>query len=360
MDRTRAFRPSEIFFTNEMRAISELVMDFIFSFVIAIVGVISNMLVIVVFAKQGFSESVNISMTTIALWDFAKCLGGAMQRMAGPIKLLSKADAESWTNISVVIFNYLICFSSYVTSALAAYVAVERCLCVSIPFKVKWLLTPKVTLIVCIGISVVVFGSFVVIYGIYDIYWLYNPTYNTTTAFYRYNDFFYEHRGPLFEYYNLSGIIWPTVSFVVIVVSTSIIVSKLREGSKFRASNADVVGKSDSGSQLSSRDRQVVKMLVVIIGVYVFNLSPRIALYMAKYFIYEFYFLREYHNLFVFVCYFLWVFDLLNGAINFFIFYKMSTSFRDTFLRLICLRKPQADSNKPVNKQSVTHTTSGV
>ncbi|BFZ18804.1 hypothetical protein BsWGS_21843 [Bradybaena similaris] len=177
-------------------------------------------------------------MTAIAIWDFIKCLGCALQRLSGPISLWDPADAESWSNISVVAFVYLICFSTYVSIVLAAYVAIERCLCVSIPFKVKWLLTPRSSFIICSIISLVVFGWFSVIFGIYDIIWVYSFHYNRTIAIYIYNDFCRQYKQPLFLFYNLSGVILPVVCFVVIVASTVIIIYHLRKSSHFRKGSA--------------------------------------------------------------------------------------------------------------------------
>ena len=282
-------------------------------------------------------------MTTIAIWDLIKSIAGVMERFSGILSVWNPAAAFSWSKISVVAFNYLICFSSYVTSVMAAYVAVERCLCVSIPLKVKWLLTPRVTLTACLLISLVVFGAFAVMFGIYDIVWEWSAEFNATVAVYRRNEFYLKHDEPLFAYYNLSGILWPLAAFVVIVVATVIIVYKLRQGSKFRARQAQVTSPALTGGlqmedkaqkqqqQLSNRDRQVVKMLLVIIIIYIVSLSPRISLYMAKHIIYDFYFLRRYHDLFKFVLYWLWLSDLVNGAVNFFVFYSMSSSFRATF-----------------------------
>ncbi|CAG5118248.1 unnamed protein product [Candidula unifasciata] len=329
--------------STEARKISEIILDFVLSFTISNIGIVANVLVIMVFIKQGFKESVNISMTTIAVWDLAKCLAASLQRMAGPMATWSEADAESWTNISVVAFSHLICYSTYVTSVLAAYVAVERCLCVCIPFKVKWLITPKVALSISLTISVVIFGLFVVMSGIYDIVWVYSDVYNQTIAVYLKNDFYYANEYPLFEYYNLSGILWPLASFVVIIFCTLIIVHKLKESTKFRSGHAEAKGQSTI--QLSTRDKQVVKMLLVIVGVYVFSLFPRIAHYIAKYIIHEFYFLRLYHNFFVCVTYFLYIFDLVNGAVNFFIFFAMSTSFRATFYKMFKRRKQTNNNN---------------
>lgn len=232
------FIPVEIFVSNEQRRVAEIVIDFTVNFVLAYLGLATNTIVVMVFARQGFKDSVAVSMTVIAFWDFLKCLGAAAQRMSGPVSLASPVFAQSWTNISVVVFNYIISFSTYVSSVLAGYVAVERCLCVSIPFKVKWLITPKVTLCLCVTISVVVFGCFMVIFFVYDILWIYSEKYNATLAVYVYNDFFYANAGPLFQYYNLCGICWPTTSLVVIVVSTVIIAYHLKKSTHFRSMTA--------------------------------------------------------------------------------------------------------------------------
>ncbi|KAK0043898.1 neuropeptide receptor 15 [Biomphalaria pfeifferi] len=339
------FVPLEIFVTSEQRRIAEIVLDLTIAFIIAYIGVVTNAIVIAVFVKQGLKDSVAVSMTVIAVWDFFKCIGGAAQRMPGPISLVSQVAAKSWNNISVVVFSYFISFSTYVASVLAAYVAVERCLCVSMPFKVKELITPKVALFFCLLISFVVFGCFMVMFFVYDIDFVYSDVYNATLAIYFNNDFFYRNSGPLFKYYNLSGIIWPTSSLGIVAGSTAIIAYHLKKSSHFRSrascvkNNDNYRPKNSRGGHLSTRDRQVVKMLLVVIGVNVLTFSPRIIHYMVKYFIYEFYFLRAYHNLFLCITYILAVFDLTNAAFNVFIFYQMSTAFRKTFWEIFSCGK---------------------
>ncbi|GFR60775.1 chemosensory receptor B [Elysia marginata] len=331
------------FLDSKKRKIAEIVMDYVLIFGISVIGVITNTLVILVYTKQGFRESVAVSMTTISLWDLVKCIAGIMNTFSGILSLIDPVAAQSWQNITTAVFNYLISFSTYVTSTLAAYVAVERCLCVTIPLKVKWLLTPRVTLFSCVIISVGVFGCFAIVFGVYDIVWEWDASLNATVALYRKSDFYIRHEGPLFAYYNLSGTLWPIASFVVILIATIIIVVKLKEGSKFRFNNpgmvmsADQSGKKGQQAQTNQRrDRQVVKMLLVIIIIYIACLAPRIAHYLAKYFIYDFYFLRRQHHLFEFCVYIVIGSDAVNGAVNFFVFYRMSSSFRTTFRAMLC------------------------
>ncbi|CAG5136283.1 unnamed protein product [Candidula unifasciata] len=229
------FVPEDIYVTSWTRKVVEICVDLTLGFLISLVGVVTNILVIAVFAKQKFKDSVAVSMTTIAVWDFIKCFGCALQRLSGPISLYDSAVAESWANISVVALSYLTCFVTYVSIVLAAYVAVERCLCVSIPFKVKWFITPRSSFIICFIISLVVFGWFSVMYGIYDILWVYSHNYNKTIAIYVYSDFIHQHAQPVFLFYNLSGIILPVVCFLVIVASTFVIIYHLRKSSNFRS-----------------------------------------------------------------------------------------------------------------------------
>ncbi|RUS91456.1 hypothetical protein EGW08_000780 [Elysia chlorotica] len=345
------------FLDAQKRKILEILLDYVIIFSIFATGIVTNILVILVYAKQGFKESVAVSMTTISVWDFLKCVSGIMNSFSGILSLFDPVAATSWLNISTVIFNYLICFSSYVTSVMAAYVAVERCLCVSVPLKVKWMLTPKVTLMACLTISVVVFGAFAVMFGIYDIIWVHDYTINATIAIAIKNEFYYKHDGPLFVYYNLSGILWPLAAFVVILVATIIIIYKLKKGSKFRMGqssistqhkDASAQNKTDEQQKqrqnLLKRDRQVVKMLLVIIIIYIACLAPRIAHYLAKYVIYDFYFLRRHHHLFEFVNYGIMLADSSNGAVNFFVFYRMSSSFRATFRSMACRKEQNAET----------------
>ncbi|RUS71105.1 hypothetical protein EGW08_021138 [Elysia chlorotica] len=271
------------FMDEQKRKMAEIVMDYVIIFSISVIGIVTNSLVILVYAKLGFKESVAVSMTTISVWDLIKCIAGVLNNFAGILFLCDPVAATSWLNISSAIFNLLICFSSYVTSVMAAYVAVERCLCVSVPLKVKWMLTPKVTLIACLTISVVVFGAFAVMFGIYDIIWVHDDTLNATVAIYKKSKFSVQNEGPLFAYYNLSGIVWPLAAFIVILVSTIIIIVKLRQGSKFRAGQSGSSSQNEGHSSQNKgqtqqqrqqqnflrRDRQVVKMLLVIIIIYI-------------------------------------------------------------------------------------------
>ncbi|XP_012940294.1 uncharacterized protein LOC101855351 [Aplysia californica] len=337
------FVAAAVFVSNEASYYIEVTLDLVLVTILAFVGIGTNIIDIVVFGRQGFRDSVNISLSAIATMDLIKCVTGAAARMNGILGLFSTALAVTWKNICTPTLLYLQIFVGYVSYVMAAYVAVERCLCVSMPFKVKSLITPKLTFCMMVMITVVVMGSFSVVFFIYRIDWVYSDKYGQTIAIYGYSDFYDRHNFGVMWYYNLIGVINPILSFTVMVVCTVIIFYHLRKASKFRQQSqqgGQESGKGGSGDQgMSSRDRQVIKMLLVVIIIYIINFVPRISMYVAKLFVKEYYFLKRYHNIFMLSTYTLFVIDFLNASMNLFIYLTMSSNFRATFFSLFIARK---------------------
>ncbi|XP_005112751.1 uncharacterized protein LOC101860068 [Aplysia californica] len=310
----------------------ETYVDLWLCMVIALLGVVTNSLTLAVFIKQGLRDSVNISMATVAFWDLTKCIGAVINRMYGPISWFSPAFGQSWHHMTLPSLGYLPIFAGYVSYALAAYIAFERCLCVMIPLKVKFLLGPKVTLAAVLIISIAVFGAYAIVFFLYKIVWIYNPVYNTTIAEYTFNDFYKQHGRMIMAYYKAIAIILPLFSFVIVVICSVLTVHGLRRSSTFRTSAQNVKdAQTDSKSKLSGKDKQIAKMLMAIIIVYIVNLFPRIIFGIAQLAEPEYYVLGRYHNLFMSTANCIFVLDFINASINLFIFYRMSSNFRATF-----------------------------
>ncbi|XP_013093533.2 uncharacterized protein LOC106077310 [Biomphalaria glabrata] len=302
---------------------------------LAILGICSNFLNIVVFSAQGFQDSVNISLTAMAIWDLLKCIVGLAIRVYGPLGWISPAYKKTWKNISTPTLNYVQVFANYVTYVMAAYVAFERCLCVTLPFRVKLIFTPALTLTIMVLISISVIVSFGVIFFIYDLKLAFDPTYNSSVVEYSYNTFYQDNGASVIDYFNLIGIVNPIFSFLVIVVCTAMIFYRMHKMSKFRSQSVR------KQNDMSSRERQIMKMLLVVIIVYILALLPRFALYAGKMVEPEFYYLRAYHNLFNVCAYVVMTVDFINASVHLFIYLKMSTNFRRNFYNLFQWRRRQ-------------------
>lgn len=321
--------------SNQVYIYVETVVDLWVILVMSVLGVVTNILNIVVFSKQGFKDGVNISLASISAWDLIKCLGSVAHRLYGPVLLAQPALGTSWRNTTFPIMTYLPLFSGYVAYALATYVGVERCLSVVLPLKVRSLFTPKFTLIMDALISFVSFGLYSVMFFIYDVTYSYCSVYNTTIAIYVYSSFYYINGKHIMIYYKIIGLCFPVLCFSALCVSSAITINNLKrhtaslyriQDSSFHASDSV---RSTRG--ISLRERRVARMLVVVIIIYMVNIFPRIPVYIAALIQPEFYILKLYNNLFMTIIYVIYILDFCNASSSFFIFLKMSTNFRRTF-----------------------------
>ncbi|KAH9488266.1 hypothetical protein Btru_048758 [Bulinus truncatus] len=299
---------------------------------LCIAGLVTNYFNMAVFSEQGFKDGVNISMVTITVWDFVKCLTALVNRLHGPIGLFSAAAATTWRNMTFPATAYTPIFSGYVTFCLTTYVSVERCLCVSRPFTFR----SAFTLVAMVVISGTVFGTYAVMLFVYDVVFIYNPAFNATIAVYAYNSFYHQNYQIILPYYRLTGIALPATSFVVLCFSSACTVYYLRKSSQSLSVVQDDSKSSQSSSVVSAisrRERQVVMMLLCVIFTTIANLFPRVLFYVAQLVEPELFLLRKYHNLFSVVAVCLFALDILRASVNFVLFFRMSSQFKQTFRR---------------------------
>ncbi|CAL1546608.1 unnamed protein product [Lymnaea stagnalis] len=329
-------------------------------------GVVTNSINIIVFCRLGFKDTVNITMTAISAWDLVKVLCGMVHRFFGPISWVSPALGKSWENITFTKLTYIHVISGNVSAVIAGYVAVERCLCVSLPFTVKTLLTPKLTLALSAILSVVVFFSYFCILLIFDIRWVYSSAFAAEIAVYVYNSFYWTHGQLFFKAYTWFHFIYPFLSLLAMVSSTLIIAYHLAKASRFKKTalrvfhtetpsktgppRSDITAEAHSRQRqifpdwvstrvrgqvsMTSKEKKVVKMLLVVIAVFIANQGPRFIHVFAMILVPEYYPLKSYHNLIMCVMCFVSFLDFLNASVSLFIFLPMSSNFRTAFLQI--------------------------
>lgn len=337
----------------------DLVLGIWINSALAYLGIANNIVTIIVFTKMGFQETINISMTTIACWDLVRCFSLAVYLLYGPIMLVSVPFGVSWKNVTVVILTYLTSLSGKASGLLAAHVAIERCLCVSMPFDVKSLITRKSVTITCVAISVFVSGSYLVVYAMYDFYSDVDLEINATTIKFRYSLLAVQFPA-LVEYIYVISLMYLMAMLIITCICTVIIVYHLKKASDFRAGirknysrdeTAEIptsIGKKKSksstskhgvstGRHLSPRDSQVVKMLITVIVVFNICTLPYIAYYITLSLVPEFLVGKAYNNL-------LWVslsivtfFNLINSSTNIYIFNSMSSEFHRILMQMLSL-----------------------
>lgn len=356
------FPPSEAMFSNEFTETFQLVVGFGLMLVLCIFGILSNTVVIIVFYKQGYKETINISLTAIAVWDLVNCGLGIAYRTVYIVRAFApQAFSITYATFIEVVFelpHYFVFNASYV---LAAYVAVERCLCVSMPFKVKSLLTPKVvTCIVVVLSTISVLTKIVLIPIAQKIKWLHHPRVNRTVAVLTSGLVTLDNR-PFMVYFRMTGIGFSSFSMLIQTVCFLVILYHLRKGSKFRSatasSSATAASKSPVTAKVSAaanvhehednrqvkstmdqRDRQVTKMLLVVIFVYIVTFFlPSNVVDVANILYPEFMWYNTYHNAFTIMYATSATLSLFNIAGSCIIYYSMSSKFKDAFRQLFNL-----------------------
>ncbi|XP_005091359.1 uncharacterized protein LOC101846942 [Aplysia californica] len=171
--------------------------------ILSALGVTTNALVIAVFAKQGFKDNISISMTAIAVWDFLKCVCCLIGRLYWVMGLEDPTLGQMWADVTSILLSYLHSFVGFVSCALAAYVSTERCLCVSMPFKVKDIFTRKFTVVMMVVISTIVLGSLMVAFPLWEIRVNFDHGRNTSKTTLAFSDFHRRYGASVLLYYNI-------------------------------------------------------------------------------------------------------------------------------------------------------------
>lgn len=348
----------DILISDYTLSLFSVVVDIWTNLLLCLLGIVTNIINIVVFAKLGFKDSVNISLTTIAFWDLIRVVCGAVHRLYGPISIASTALGKTWQSMTITNIYYVNIISGNVSYVIGAYVAIERCLCVSFPFKVKTLITPKTTLTFCILLSLVTYGSFFLLFFMFEPKWVYSKDLQSMIAIYQYTDFSKIHGQRFFEANRFMGTIYPLLSLTFMAVSTIIIAFHLKKSSHFRkdvAASKGSRGETSKQDEMTTKDWKAIKMLLVVIGVYIMNLAPRVTYYMAMLCVPEFYVMKFYNNIFWVATYTYFVFDYINSSVHLFVFYSMSSKFKSTFLatfRPKFVTKINKKAHNPIVKQA--------
>lgn len=342
----RVFVPSEAILSTEGRQLAEYIVEGFLTTCFCLLGIVGNIINIIVFYKLGYKETINISMTTIAFWDLISSMCGLVHKTRTLVQLfLSPADALTYEAFTTLIPGFLTLYCVIVSSVLASYVAVERCLCISMPFTVKYLLTPKVVTTVNVSLSVIFFFGTAVLYVIDTYEWVYYPEFNTTVAQMSYRE---NMDVDAFLDYNSGSSFAPICISLFVQISCFFIISyHLRKASGFRAqstiaNNATEKSEGDPKkpkSLMSARDRQVIRMLQVIIFIYITGLLPNMALDVAKLVESRFYLMAEFHNFFMVFYYCVSLLFHVSASVNCLVYYFMSSHYKAKFQEIFHISK---------------------
>ncbi|XP_012940078.1 platelet-activating factor receptor-like [Aplysia californica] len=296
-------------------------------------GTIFNAINAIVFFKQGFQDTVNITLFFLAISDLGTLVNiFGMSICYNP--WFVQADLPiHYHDLSYLTTGWLsLCFAR-ISSWITAFVTFERCLCIALPLKVKTIITPRNTVIVILGIYVTMIVSVAPVYYAIGLGPKYFPQLNATKI-----GLVYISNGVSIENVSLSiNAFSQLFSFFATITCTIILVHNLLLKSKWRQSSSSAVQQKS----FSKRDAKVVKMIVFISSVFIACYLPSAVNFIATVIFDEYGVLGRYQNMFVLT----WVIFLClvatNSTVNIFVYYNMSSKFREILNDMLNIKRTE-------------------
>ncbi|CAL1532771.1 unnamed protein product, partial [Lymnaea stagnalis] len=311
----------------------------IISEIIGLAGVISNIINVIVFYKQGFQDTVNISLFGLSVSDLGSlltlqweniCFNPLFQQLDLPFDPSEIEHVTAgWPHV---------CFAR-ITSMITAYITFERCLCVAMPLKVKIILTPKRTSFIIVGIFLVMFAS---TSPIFTVYWLqekFNSVRNRTLI-----SIVYAPNREVVERITLAtNNVLSYISFFSVSIFTAVLVTNLNRKTKWRQNSAV----TDRTSVASTRDNRVVKMVISISVVFIVCFAPNTMMFLGTMISPEFGTAGHLRNLNYILVLFGFSMEAINSSTSILIYLKMSSKYKQAFDEIfLCFKSTKSKYKK--------------
>lgn len=197
-------------------------------------------------------------------------------------------------------------------------------------FQVKSIVTPKRMCIVTICVFVVLIFSVSPVYVVNSLALKFYPDRNKSLI----GLVFTKDREHVEKIsYIINNIFVSFSAFVVIIFCTTILVIKLNRKTRFRKT---LVSK-DQGDNISSRNQKVAQMVVMISTLFIACFIPFCVIFLAMSFEPKLSLQGDYRNTVILISGVGFILESINSSMNIFIYYHMSSKYRNTLRDVFCL-----------------------
>lgn len=328
------------------------VMD-VFCSLVAIFGIVSNTINIIVYVKQGVKDGVTITFIALSAWDLANCALCLITVVCFIISdHFSLRDADILA-IQYVYIGYTRGCTYVLSTIVTVYLSIERCICIVVPFKVKEIFTKSRAVYTNIGIVAFGMACFAPAWATQSLQWKKDTSRNITRLVLLVSD----NRRQIDIFVDtFNGIVLPTVAQIIITISAFIMISGIKSSAKFRQ-RAAAAGESQAtgakpttnnnnrekprqtdgpGKVMTNKDAKVAQVVVLVAVIFFTCNLPVLMVAYTRPFVPEMDVGKAYYSLYTLVYTIVYAAGLINASVNIFVYYNVSTKFKDVFLSVFC------------------------
>ncbi|XP_076455760.1 somatostatin receptor type 5-like [Babylonia areolata] len=310
--------------------------------VVFLLGVSGNAMSMVVLMVHGMDTSTNVLLLGLTLSDLCYLLTMFARKVSC---IVSKFDYVTSREIEIGLLPTVYMVNrvfGLCTPFLTMVITAERCLAVSLPFKVQKLVTPlrmKIVVVCVFLFSICAIGPF---FAIYEVKWMPDRRTGELIPMLSGTRFYFENLDVITAYNNiaLSGLYYFGPMGIIIVCTIFILVT-VRRSSQWRQTAA-------KGGE-TAEERRITKMLMTVVLVYICMYIPGATIGIANQVSPDFGSLGgRYNNLFYLVGGLQLLLYACNSSCNFIIYMLLSKKFYKTYLRVFLCRREGANPRQRI------------
>lgn len=295
----------------------------------AILGILGNGVSIVVFARQGFKESINVTLTVLAASDIGALVTNQMFGLMTSPWFQKSGLPIDYSGVATMLVYIPHNYFSRVCGFVTAFASFERCLCVLAPLQVKQIVTRNVAIVVNVSICVLMLLDFVPSYYIYYLAWVFIPATNQTKLLKL------SRVDPINVFSKslyVTEFTLPYLTFFFIVICTVLIGVQLK-GRLLWRKTMSIINNSDTKS--FNKEMRAVQMLAVVSVIFIVCMTPQTLVLTSAALFPELSHSEIYYNIFLFCYSMSYLMETVSSSVNSLVYYTMSGRYRKTFFVLL-------------------------
>ncbi|KAK6979440.1 Endothelin-converting enzyme 2 [Biomphalaria glabrata] len=314
-------------FENNSVYLFDLINLSILTTILCLLGIVSNILNLIVFYKQTIT-TVAISLIALSITDLINVILMEWVSISSYPSLLTLNDLIIFPrDVSYMTGGFPHGCMSRITAWITVYMTAERCLCVALPLRVKFLITPRRTLVAMFFIYAFNLLPLVPLYLSSGLGWKYSTVRNQSLIgrVYTADLSYLENIG-----YFISTVLM-MVAFIAVIFLTVLLTVQLHKMTKWRNKNSAV---KDGLKNITAKEKVALRTVLVIACVLVITFIPSFTFCWIFFVVPDFRPDGRLKDAFFVIASFSFVFDSLNASTNTVWYFKMNSNYRKTFHRL--------------------------